>query len=243
MKTEIRRKIPGELSPLPLAKLVFVRHGHTNYTDEFPDLTKDGEVSAKQAGILIRQRIKGFPFMFVSSPAVRARGTMHLIMKELGHTEGHHIVDPMLREAVIFDEEVLKARLQRLLPLGQDHLCKTYETDPFCEDGIHIESRSSVIARFYGYLEYILKIGVSPQNGLARNKCVVHTTHYEVLFHFVKNIFNLNYETDKPLQCGEVIVVGVFATDLPGIFGLRAEFRGKQNLVYFDCQKKELFCV
>jgi hypothetical protein len=212
------------------------------YTDIFPDLTEDGAREARRAIRFICKHANGLPFVFDSSPSPRAKGTTFTMINDVCHPVGF-TVDPRIGDAVVFDQEVMRERFNRLLKVGSNHLSMAYETDPICEAGIAIESRSSVRARFYGYLECLFKYDFLPENGRARNKCIVCTSHYEDLFNLVKDIFTLDYEIDKPLQYGEVIMIEVYSTNLPEFFGLQAEFRGELRFVHFDCQRKEILHV
>lgn len=231
-------QIPGHIPCLPLGKLVFLRHGQTAYTDIFPDLTGDGIVTAKEAAKRIKPVIDGLHPVMISSPRPRARGTGHFIKIALGH-RGEILIDDRIRAADVYDKKAGWAIYQEHVKGGSDHLSIMYSRDPRYDDSAICEPRWSVKKRFYEYLEFALKIYLKNRK-IGRGCCLIHTTHYEFLYHFVETLFALDYTKDRPLLHGEIIVLTVFATDKRDIFAIQVEFRDMTKLIYFDCQTKEI---
>lgn len=231
-------QIPGHISCLPLGRLIYLRHGQTAYTEIPPDLTGDGIVTIREAAKLIRPRINGFLPTIVSSPKPRAIGTATVIKATLNH-RGEIVIDDRIREAVVYDREAGKAIYDEHIVHGSDHLSIMYSQDPRYDDPRILEPRWSVKNRFYGYLEFALKIHLKNRI-IGMGRCLIHATHYEFLYHFVETVFQLDYNKDRPLLHGELVTLDIYATNEENIFAIQVEFRGIVKLIFFDCRTKEV---
>ena len=66
-----------------LGRAIFLRHGQTDYTDVFPDLTEEGAETITKAAESIKSIIDGQQITIISSPMVRAMGSACIVAKIL----------------------------------------------------------------------------------------------------------------------------------------------------------------
>lgn len=213
----------------PIGRAAFLRHGETDYTNVFPDLTDAGKRTILKSGRELKAIRDGLPgeitVAVASSPAVRAMGSAFGISNVFGFAGKIVEIIPLLGPVELRDEIKAKALFFEFAANGgMKGLCVSYGTDPRCEDGLFIEPRSEVQKRLYKYL------GMLVQDMLVfgqENRFVIHVSHYEVLYHLVENVFWLDYEYDLPLGYGEVILVHFYDAGYPDAVEMDIEFRGK----------------
>ncbi len=220
-----------------IGRAVFLRHGESDYTDIFPDLTKAGKRTILNSAYGIKAIVNHRPCRveITSSPAIRALGSADIISnvlrfaKEVRQTSllAPARIKDAARGKALFDEHVSNGGIRRL--------CIAYGTDPRYEDGEVIEPRSQVQKRFYKYL------GMLARNMLAsdsKNHFVVHVSHYEVLYNLVETVFWLNYEDDSPLWYGEVILISFYDTGHDEVVEMDVVFRRKTAEGVIFCHKE-----
>jgi len=193
-----------------IGRAVFLRHGESDYTDIFPDLTKAGKKTILRSADAIKT-IAGSPLQvsIASSPAVRAMGSAFIISGVLGFAEEAKQI-PLLGPVGLRDEIKAKSLFFEFVANGgMKGLCASYGTDPRCEDGLIVEPRSEVQKRFYKYLGMFARSLLASDS---KNSFVVHVSHYEVLYHLVETVFWLDYEDDPPLGHGEIILISFYDT-------------------------------
>ncbi|MBD3328443.1 hypothetical protein GF340_04015 [Candidatus Peregrinibacteria bacterium] len=86
--------------------IIFVRHGHTTYSEIYPDLTDEGIQSVNETAGKIKKIIENKnpkSVKVVCSPAPRAQGTADIIIKEL-NISTKRIDDPFL-SAIQFNNQ------------------------------------------------------------------------------------------------------------------------------------------
>jgi broad specificity phosphatase PhoE len=79
-------------------QIIFLRHGRTSYSGIYPDITEEGREQLIQAAKKFRPFFSHQSFtkkIFITSPAVRAKGSGDILAKELQFEEE------------IFEEELL----------------------------------------------------------------------------------------------------------------------------------------
>lgn len=101
------------MSPAVLPRILFVRHGETDWNavgrlqgQRDVPLNDRGRGQARQNGALIAGRLpEAAAFDFVASPLVRARETMELVRGAMGLDPAIYRLDPVLREVSYGDWE------------------------------------------------------------------------------------------------------------------------------------------
>jgi len=187
---------------------VFLRHGETNYTNVFPDLTESGKETIRNSAKAIRAiRNQYFSSLaIVSSPAVRALGSACIVAETLNFTT--RIIEvSFLSPAKVKDAEKGQALFNEYVSSGgMRGLCIAYGSDKRFEDGVVIEARSQIRSRFYKHLSVLVRNMLSCDSEFF----VVNISHYEVLYHFVETCFQLDYTKDPPLGFGEIILMSFY---------------------------------
>lgn len=212
-----------------IGRAVFLRHGETDYTNVFPDLTEKGKKTISNSAICIRKAHNEYSGLlsFISSPATRALGSASIIAEAMGFT-GMIEEEPLLGPASLFDREKALALYQEYVQSsGMRGLCLAYGSDPRFDDGKVVESRSQVQRRFYRYLSKLVCIMLSRVSA----SFVVHVSHYETLYHFVETAFQLDYADQPPLGFGEVILASFYDTGAKDSLEICLAFRGKSVIV------------
>ena len=88
-----------------LGRAIFLRHGQTEYTDVFPDLTNKGVETVTNSANSIECFLKGNSnVVIVTSPAARAQGSASIIAKIIGH-RGKIINEPAIRGAIVNNKQ------------------------------------------------------------------------------------------------------------------------------------------
>lgn len=173
--------------------LLFLRHGKTKYTGQFPDLTYEGKQEISSTAEHIAKIIEGRTFVrIVSSPLPRALGTADIIAKHLGLQAIEE--EPTIRCMDFYDNEKANA-IWASFPNARGVDC-AYASDPRFEEGTAIEKRSAIQHRFLMYLDTLFERFITDK--LA--DVTVNVTHYEVLWKLAAT-FCLR----EPLIHGEVI--------------------------------------
>jgi broad specificity phosphatase PhoE len=202
--------------------LLFLRHGKTKYTGQFPDLTEEGRQeiseSAKYIAGIVGQKKS---VKIVSSPQPRALGTADIIATHLGLP---HAVEEELaiRSMDFYDSEKANA-IWTSFPNARAVDC-AYANDPRFEEGTVVEKRSVIQHRFFGYLGSLFE-------RFAADKLpdvMIHTSHYEVLWHLAAT-----FGFKEPLIHGEVIKMELTENKI-GDIHVRITFREYSR--QFNCE-------
>ena len=222
-----------------LGLAMFLRHGQTEYTEVFPDLTETGKNTiAKSANLIMPVVARFSKVKIVTSPKARAQGSAAVIARVIGFDRKEIKEEPKIQSAEIVDRMMGKAIFfEHTSNGGGRALSVAYGIDPRYEDSRIFEPRSKVKERFLEYFAHMIRadllIAPTPP-------CLIHTSHYETLYHFVEDIFELDYETDEPLGHGEIIAVAVYDVGIENVVELEAAFRKKIKKANFDYKEKEL---
>lgn len=166
--------------------LVVVRHGDTTYSNEFPDLTVRGRAQMVDSGRVLRWYIEQFRDnrRFVSSPAVRAQGSMLYLQQGLGMESDYDRVETneLLRPLETKDLAAFKA-------FDKEHSTENYGEmwfkhpylrveNPITEAGESVDQRA---AEFLRQQTDLLKVSTKPT-------VLVATTHFEILANYMKGL-------------------------------------------------------
>lgn len=222
-----------------LGLVIFLRHGQTDYTDVFPDLTEEGIRTIEASARSIIHFIEGQRNVtIIASPKARALGSADVVARATGY-EGKIKKEPNIQAAMEKDRMRAKALFyEHVNNGGMRALSVAYGTDPRYEDGVVIEPRSEVRKRFLGYFAHMVR---SLLVNIGQPPCLIHVSHYETLYHFVERLFKLDYQKDEPLGHGEIIVVSIYDIGIECVVELEVTFRGRTlNKKFFDYKAKEL---
>lgn len=203
--------------------LIFVRHGATQYTGTYPDLTEKGEKDAHSAARHIESALLEYQncqLILHSSPQARALGTADILkndLKEKFSVPFHVSVLSELDAVQIRDPERAQAVYTTL---GSGGYIDYEGADQF-EDPTMFEPRSEVRARFFRFL-----IGRIRQIS-RENTIEVFVGHYELFCNLVAEICHIEATESTSLQHCEPIFVLVKCTDAPTAYSIECHFRGK----------------
>ncbi len=117
-----------------LGREIFIRHGNSKYTDEFPDITLQGEMMMARAAQQIQLWIGDCRSVKIhSSPKPRARGSAHII-KEIIGSEESVVIRPELVSFEIRNEECGMKIIKKCTSDNPRVEGKLYTEDPRYED-------------------------------------------------------------------------------------------------------------
>lgn len=207
-----------------LKTLIFLRHGKTSYTGQFPDLTEDGVNQISRAADEIRDIVgKGRKVRIVSSPLPRALGTADIIAKKLGLPFSVIEQEVAIRCMDFHDADAANAIWASFASARE--VDKAFWTDPRFEDGVVIEKRSDIQRRFYTYLGSLFEQFVADK----LPDVLIHTSHFEVLSGLAAT-----FKFEEALIHGEVIKLELTRPIDPVYVHVRATFREYSR--EFDCR-------
>lgn len=215
----------------------FLRHGQTDYTNVFPDITAAGKKLLKTRAEEMKGIIDDRYAAVIASPTVRTIGSASVVAPILGY-RGKVKVEPDITAAGVRNKvrgmEIFTEHVKR----GDHHgLAIAYSTDPRYEDPNIFEPRSEVIARFYRYLARVVRRLLFCRAGF----CLVHVSHYETLYHFVEKVFELDYRKDRPFSFAEMFHMVFRETEYDNVVEITATFRGQTaGGVFFDHEGAKL---
>lgn len=219
------------MSNTPELQILCLRHGKTNYTGIFPDLTDEGVEHAHHVANTrviqwIREnQIQLDELQIVSSPAARALGTAFIISGEIEHT-----LPVAIRDEI--DAMIWKNGTDCLVALkglsGKGYI--DYETEPVFTDPKLFETPSEIRERWYAFLSKFIKGVVDkpiPQHA-------IFVSHYEVFCNIIRDLFGIIATAESALGHCEPIALSVSFTNDPTIVNLSGTFRGQTVHAIFD---------
>lgn len=199
----------------PTSAIVLVRHGETTYSNSFPDLTPKGIAQVKQTGKELKDFVGGFDrVIFRSSPAVRALGSMQILLETQG--KGCSLVK-RARSIRPFDIKDFSGFVAYDKAHREDLYGQMWLTDPYLYlENPLIESRASVERRISKslveatrYLQYMTR-------STSKSHLLLTTTHFEVAAFILKGLYTQTdsypIQTEEAPQHAEAIILRI--TDL-----------------------------
>ncbi|OGZ05835.1 MAG: hypothetical protein A2845_03455 [Candidatus Lloydbacteria bacterium RIFCSPHIGHO2_01_FULL_49_22] len=219
------------MNHIPDLEILCLRHGKTNYTEKFPDLTPDGILHVRKVATetvlpwILKHGINPRVLGIVASPAPRALGTAANVAEVIGY-QGKILpqgeIGPMARR-----DSVRAALVYRDLRAGKQYV--SYETDPAFRDRTIFETPPEVRARWYAFLaDYIRCARIhGPRH-------MIFVSHYEVLCNIVHDLFGIVASEPAELRHAEPIFLSVsdYAPSVSVI--ISGQFRGKEALGVLD---------
>lgn len=187
-----------------LFRAVFVRHGHTEYTDIPPDITLRGKAALSRNSYPIQTFSAGYPIHLYTSPKVRAVGSGQYLNNFLqGQALGE---EPALGAIHLRQPE----RAQRILagyrsltdPLAVE---KAYWKQAEFDNPAIFETRAQVRSRIFQFLSNL----VNQHSKQVEPVCYVLVSHVETLCHLIDRPFSYDFSVDDPVNCAEPIYLVV----------------------------------
>lgn len=165
--------------------LIFIRHGKSLYTNEFPDLTEEGVEQITRSAEELKPFIDRYNTILVfSSPAVRAQGSAHVFLNAIGRPEQTVTEVPDLAPVKIKDFSKF------LSVLNRPGFSKEYEVwlkDPVFDDPCNevSERRSRVERRALRFLSSFALDGFEQRDPV----CSLYFTHFEIMLSYLNAIY------------------------------------------------------
>lgn len=179
--------------------IIGMRHGQTEYTNVFPDLTPTGIQQIKDSTKNIEDILALYNrFVVISSPAARAQGSTKTFIKTSGIEPEKVLVSEDLRPFDIMD---LTKFLEFQEPFGSKVLAEMWLTDLFFDSEANCltEKRKDVNKRAMNFLSgYLAKI----QENVGEPICTVLHTHTEILANYLSPV-----EKAPGPQNGETVIL------------------------------------
>lgn len=214
----------------PFLNLLCLRHGKTTYSGVFPDLTPHGIHEVRQvAGSYVSEWIHSRSvtersMQIFSSPAPRGHGTAAIVAEEIRYPYGVTIF-PELDAMNWRHPERCKAALNGLS--GKGYI--DYETEPIFADPELFETPGEIECRWYKFFTWLIR---SARDDDVRANIIL-VSHYEVLCHIVRDLFDITASEKTALQYAEPITLSIHDSDAHSVL-ISGVFRGKEHLGFFD---------
>src|SRR3989344_1414895 len=237
---EQKEQIPYNI----LGKISIMRHGATEYTEQYPDLTDLGAeqitIQAKKLKEKIDQEKEDV--FIASSPAARARGSADIVRTELGGRETR--VMRSMRGVQIRNREEAMRMIQEIIGPDKDvkKMDRAYAHDPQFEERVDVwEPRSNIEKRFFNGFEHLVRV-FNKYNETNSQKIAhfVGVSHFELLNHLVKRVFHLDSPEADQLNFGEMIEMTVLGAREEHHIPILITFRGKTKEIVFDRNTKAI---
>jgi broad specificity phosphatase PhoE len=214
-----------------------LRHGKTNYTGVFPDLTNEGMQQVRRAAHvdvsfwMRKNRIAQNALAIGSSPSPRAHGTADVIASVVRHPRPI-VIDAALDQMAWRDPVRCKEALGGLH--GRGYI--DYETEPIFSDSTLFETPCEMRTRHFSFFaEYIRKaiLGKVPP-------CALLVSHYEVLCHLTRDVFGVTASLETALKHVEPIELAIFERDGKTV-NVSGQFRDIGESKVFDLDSLSFF--
>jgi len=201
-----------------------MRHGKTNYTGTFPDLTDEGTHQVRTEGLeqvrrwMAEHSIAPEMLSIVSSPAPRAHGTASIIKDGIGHTREiilTHEIEPLRWKKPERCAEVIREMS------GYINL----ESEPRFADSSLFEPLHEVHKRWSTYITSSVEKAMRTE--VSANQILV--AHYETFCGIVSSLFGIPPVKESELQHVEGIELRIFR-DSDAQYVVQGSFRGKTAL-------------
>lgn len=214
-------------------RVLMFRHGQTEYTERYPDITSEGKRSVHAAAGSISRAIIGRGIVAHCSRAVRARGTLD-----------HLITSARLKNVVAMEKSGVSAveifnrpkaerffgRLKREIKLPYAAERAYIAREGLYRDSEVIEQKQSVDMRVFAWAQSVVREFVETDElfpGVSGTLLV--STHFEVIHPLVCLFFGQGVASD-PVRHVEHLILDVGGqTDGTGEAVVRAWYRGTES--------------
>jgi broad specificity phosphatase PhoE len=219
-----------------IGRLILFRHGQTDYNDSEFDLTPEGVATIQSTALYLLNMLRGYSINLRYSPKPRTKTSAFVFCDGISLDAGSSQEDRHISSVGIRDHKKAMALFQEhALNGGIAAVDFSYLHDKRFDDLEICEPRDMVRNRFYWYLgRAIRQLFIDHKNTNEKPLCNVYITHYELLCHFVLDVFGIGHIKGETLKHGEVIDISVFSTDKPNAASLEVRFKGEQKTVLFE---------
>ncbi len=183
-----------------------IRHGKTEYTGKFPDLTDQGKADAKRIALvevqywMRKKHIAPNALRISSSPSARAHGTAEIIAEAIRHPNGIFL-EKEIDQMAWRNEAAARNALKGFA--GRGYI--DYETEPVFADPTVFETPNEMRTRWYNFLtSYIQK---SEKREFTQYGLVI--SHYEVFCHLTRELFGITASASTALKHVEPIELSI----------------------------------
>jgi|GEM_PF-2524912 len=242
-----------------IGRITVYRHGDTHYTQQYPDLTDEGQRKLTEAGRALKDEVdeEQEDLIFLHSPTVRAKASMAYLLHGMEKIAGpeekdvEELARPVrgLSSAKTLNPEGVQETLRKymdldaLTPEALEAFDRVYavhdefETSPHWEPRSRVERRSGKLLR-----QALLKLVKNhPEEGSEKTPHIVAVSHFETLNHLAAKIFDLDLQKDPLYARGEKMSFEVLTNRQdPKRLLLNCTFRGAQRAVWYDVEKGEI---
>ena len=190
-----------------LCRAIFLRHGQSNYTEVFPDITEEGKRVIKESAKAIKEKWRqwGCPSLrLLSSPKARALGSATIIKEVLEYSDeiqACSAISCLECRCIEKAKEIFEGYKSAGHSLEAD-----YPHNPLFEDGRIFEPRSTIQKRFFVFLEDFFR----QSKDIKTFSLFIFVSHYEVLYNFIESIFRNYIDKGGVLSYGELIIVSLY---------------------------------
>lgn len=206
-----------------MSTIIFLRHGETDYTDVFPDLTQKGIGNAERAGNMILKIMRENDVKstrIISSPYARTMGTATCIAKRINFS-GKIKEEPQIRASDFYDREVA---ISYWNSKGDSVVsAKNYLIDPWFNTGIYVEKRDDVASRFANFTKDLLWEVTSGESF----DLTIVVSHFECLWKLVEK-----FGFQEPISYCELVVLEIGS--ISNSISLTGYYRGSS--LSFECE-------
>ncbi len=247
----VERQLKPESREIPykiLGKITLIRHGHTEYTGTYPDLTELGKEQAAQSSTKLKKGIdleKEDLFLF-SSPAVRTKGTADIIKTILGYTKEVRVSKGLkgalkgsTEDAIKLMEELIGQNFSETDIKQWD---RAYARDDAFEERVDIWiPRSQMEKRFFRGLEYVIRAFEKYEKEKRKIPHFVGVSHFEFLNGVVQKVFQGGEEEMDTFNLAEAVEIVLLEKSGDRRFvPLLITFRNETKEVVFDRETRTL---
>ena len=228
-----------------LGKVTFMRHGDTEYTEQYPDLTELGiqQVTAGAKDLNTKIDREKEDVFIASSPKVRAQGTADIVKREL-EIGDVRIVKAMRSVEARNWEEALKM-VNEIIGPEKDvkKMDRAYAHDAAFEERVDVwEPRSDVEKRFFRGFAHLTRIFERyERENLGKIPHFIGVSHFETLNHLAGTIFNIRGPEADTLNFAEKIEITVLKREEGSRYlPLLVTYRGETKEVVLDRDTRTL---
>ena len=236
-----------EDAPELIGKITIMRHGATEYGEEYPGISDVGIEQMRENAREVQEtgRIaESDDLLFVRTPAVRTEGSMDVFTDELGVKQHTRIVRSMRPVDVPNPEKAMEIHTEHRGE-GTMHDWENIwaSTELFNEIPEVFEPRTKIDKRSSATLSHTLRAfsAYHKQRGpRGKTPHVVAVAHFEVLYKFLCDVYELDPASAELIRYGERIEIDVLSSNDDKGPLLRVLFRGQERTVRFDAKTRKL---
>lgn len=241
-----------------VGRITVFRHGDTEYTNQYPDLTDEGKWKLEAAGKSLKDRVDedNEDVIFLHSPSIRAKASMAHLLHGMEKTHGVEESDveeiarsyAPLRSVKRYDlEETQKMIDQHTSDIAPDadpyvEFDRAYVLHEDFENSPHWEARSKVEHRANRLLRQTVAMLIKNHSeDVQKTPHIVAVSHFETLNNLAVKIFNLDVQSDPLYARGEQMTFEVRGSSKAKDKVLvNCGFRGEERTVWFDVRTGEI---